>query len=360
MVYSVLRFFFRRKRKEYMRNLLFINSGQIGDLIVSSLLLENENHLSDFENIYFVIKKQYVDLFKSYKGRIKIIGYNSKAYKYFPIYKLKLLTFLYSLQIEKCFNLTAARGVINDEMALLSGAKETYCLNSDWRYLKKLFGKKMDKKYTAILGTTEKNEYNKHYEVLEFLGAPKEQIRFDNKVTFINDDDNLFILQMFSSTQKWIAIAPFASIEGKEWGINNFNSLCKSLGNEYSIMLLGSKDQQKRLNLIASGEKILNLIGKLKLPHVVSVLQKCHLFIGQDSGLTHLALRLRKKVIAIVGGGSFGRFLPIHYNPNSIFLYDKMDCFGCEWRCIYKEKYCLTNVSADKVLDSALSLLNAD
>ena len=54
-------------------------------------------------------------------------------------------------------------------MAILSGAEETVALNSDWKYLKKMFGKRMDSLYKEIIGKDNINEYEKHFAVLNYL-----------------------------------------------------------------------------------------------------------------------------------------------------------------------------------------------
>ena len=127
-------------------NILFINTGQIGDLIVSSIILENDIVFEGKGEIVFVVKDQYLQLFKNYNGKVKILGYNYIKYKYSLLYKYKFLMNLRHIGFKKCYNLTTARGILNDQMALLSGAEEIYCLNSNWKYLTNFFGKKLDKK----------------------------------------------------------------------------------------------------------------------------------------------------------------------------------------------------------------------
>jgi ADP-heptose:LPS heptosyltransferase len=78
-------------------------------------------------------------------------------------------------------------------------------------------------------------------------------------------------------------------------------------------------------------------------------MKNCSLYIGNDSGLTHLAHQLNAPLIAIIGGGKFGKFFPYKEREDAVFLFDQMDCFGCDWNCIHDKRYCLINVSPELV-----------
>lgn len=34
-----------------------------------------------------------------------------------------------------------------------------------------------------------------------------------------------------------------------------------------------------------------------------------------------------------------------------------MECFNCNWKCIYKERYCLTMVNVDDVVKESYNIL---
>ena len=357
IIYNVLKLIIKKKKNKQNDSLLFINTGQIGDLMVSSMILDNDN-IFDASKIYFLIKEKYLELFNDYHGKVNIVGYNYLKYKWSIFYKLKFLKYLHSLNLSKCYNVTSARGILNDEMSLLSGAGEVYCLNSNWRYLKKAFGNIMDREYDGVLCEDKTNEYDKHIELLNHF-KQREDINFKNKKVFnilrspkllsnenLNDDD-------------YITVAPLPSDMKRSWGINNFKELCKELTKSFKIVLLGSENDREILDIISeSNKKIINSAGILKIFEVPSVISKSRLFIGNDSGLTHIALKLDVSVIAIIGGCNYGKFFPFgEENPDVVYHYDKMDCFGCEWKCIYNERLCLTNVTLEDVLLSSNKLL---
>ncbi|PJA98316.1 MAG: hypothetical protein CO128_07890, partial [Ignavibacteriales bacterium CG_4_9_14_3_um_filter_30_11] len=146
-------------------NLLFINTGQIGDLIVSSIILDKIDLLKKkYNKCYFLLRKEYRGLFENMES-IEFIYWSYRKYKYNLFYRIKFLLMLRKLNLIVTFNLTAARGVTVDELSLLSGSKNIYALNSNFRYLTKLFGKKLDQMYIKILAENILNEYDKNIEV---------------------------------------------------------------------------------------------------------------------------------------------------------------------------------------------------
>ncbi len=347
-----------RKSKKYkQKNLLLINSGQIGDLIISSLLLENPDILIVYDKVIFLIKNEYLELFSDYKGPIEVKGYDYFKYKYNIIYKIRLLHNLRDIGFSKSINLSAARGILNDEITILANAEESYCLNSNFKYLGNYWRGKLNSYYTKILAGDIINEYDKHLELLKFLN--KDTIKtpnFFNKFLFNTNKKIKFDVDF--QNQKLISIAPFSSYGDRDWEQNNFEQLIQKLNDHYHIILIGSGRQKEKLLRIKSNYTNVSVMaGGLHLNELPTLIMKCDLFVGLDSGLSHIALKLNVPMIAIIGGGQFNRFFPWGSSNQSIYLYHKLDCFGCEWECITDKPYCHTNVTVDQVYQSAIKLL---
>jgi ADP-heptose:LPS heptosyltransferase len=136
----------------------------------------------------------------------------------------------------------------------------------------------------------------------------------------------------------------------RSWGLDNYRDLCNSINDK--IILLGTNNELSSLEFVRAGRPNIKTITVLKLSQISAVLSKCLIFIGNDSGLTHLAHQLGRPMIAIIGGGKFGKFFPYKERDDALFLYNKLDCFGCNWKCIYDKKYCLTEIKVDQVMNS--------
>lgn len=352
-VFNLLRFFFKRN-KNSSGAILFVNTGSLGDVIISTLILENEKLFDESLELFLLIKNEYTGLLKNYNGRVKVIGLQSSNYKWNPFYRIKFLKQLHLLNLSFCFNLTSARGISSDEIALLSGARKVYCFANTWKNLKKAFSKTMDKYYVTVLFNGIGNEYRRHEELIKILTG-------SNKINIIDSGSQVFGKENYTLpiSGKYIAVAPLAQNFSRTWGVDKFRLLCEKLSTDYFVILLGTSNESKLLERVKNGNgKIKNLAGEIAIQDLSSAIKNSLLFIGNDSGLSHLALRLNVPMIAVIGGGAYEKYFPYSTNGTHVYKYHSLDCFGCEWVCSQKEMYCLTKVDAEEVYSAALKLID--
>lgn len=345
-IFNLFKLIFGKKTTEPKNNILFINSGQIGDLVVSSLLFENEDKLPGNLNFYFAFKNKFTGLFTDYKGRINLLPYSYYKYKYNPIYKYSLLKKFHSLNAVACYNLTAARGIQNDEMALLSGAKGIFCTDNSWKYLKKLFGKKMDLQYDEVMFTNVQNEYTKHIRLItKRFHVKLDDLEFKNRFTFKRNPELISTLP-----KGYLTMAPFSSIREKSWPLYKFKELTEKL-NDRKFVILGTTAQGKIISKeFGNAGNVLNCCGDFKLNEVASIIYDSSFHIGNDSGLTHIALKLGVPFASVIGGYNFNKFFPFVYDGMiGRYFFVPLKCFGCEWNCIYDRAKCLTDVPVEDV-----------
>lgn len=144
----------------------------------------------------------------------------------------------------------------------------------------------------------------------------------------------------------------------RNWKKILFFEIINKLSNSHKIILLGSTSQKRELeNLCENNANIKILAGELKLNEIPSIIKRAKLYIGLDSGLTHIALKVGLPLIAIIGGGEFGRFFPIKESEKVKFLYHKMDCFLCHWECKKSEMFCMTEITPENVMKEVEELL---
>ena len=106
---------------------------------------------------------------------------------------------------------------------------------------------------------------------------------------------------------KYIAIHMEASHPNK-WSRDNFRQLISHIINvkKLPVVLLGLDNSVK-----FPEEGIIDLRKKITLPEAAAVLSKSGCFIGNDSGLLHIAAAVGiKKLIVICYGAYYGRFVP--------------------------------------------------
>ncbi len=106
---------------------------------------------------------------------------------------------------------------------------------------------------------------------------------------------------------KYAVIFPGGNWTPKIWPIDNYNKLLIKLSQSYPklcFIIVGSFDEKKKyLNEIKKkipNEKIIDLMGET-LTLTSAYMKKSDLFIGNDSGLMHLAFASKLKTIALFG-----------------------------------------------------------
>jgi len=116
-----------------------------------------------------------------------------------------------------------------------------------------------------------------------------------------------------------LALGPMANWPGKEWQLKNFSEIaCRLTGNGgilagAPVLILGSNAERQRAEKVAadiSWPKCINLAGKLDLLTAYAVLRRSALFIGNDSGLMHIAAASGVPTL-----GLFGPSREEHYGP---------------------------------------------
>ncbi len=94
-----------------------------------------------------------------------------------------------------------------------------------------------------------------------------------------------------------LAISPAASAPFKEWPQHRFSQLAQSLTHDGAlknakVVVLGGPGDEAAAELAVRGlepSQVVNLTGKLGILETAACLAHAHLFVGNDSGLMHLA-----------------------------------------------------------------------
>ena len=144
--------------------------------------------------------------------------------------------------------------------------------------------------------------------------------------------------------KKWLAIGPGANWQPKIWSADNFAQVANSLkDNIDAVILLGGPADTSYSDTTASQLELpyLDLTGKTDLLTTSAVIQKCVIFLGNDSGLGHLASAVDTATVTVFGPGKPERYHPWH--PDN------------QWLC--GQAASLENIDTDTVSKAARQLL---
>jgi len=149
----------------------------------------------------------------------------------------------------------------------------------------------------------------------------------------------------------YISVSPFTAFgTAKEWGVENFEKLALLLqGKGIQMVILGSKKEHGRAERI-KGKNVVNLCGKTTLGMAAYISEKALVFVGNDSGLTHLAAAAGANTIAIFGSTSPTWTAPL--GSRVTILYKPPPCSPCEKRtCALKNKICMNAITPEEILE---------
>ncbi len=151
-----------------------------------------------------------------------------------------------------------------------------------------------------------------------------------------------------------ISIAPCSLFYWKSWRPERFAELASRLVKDYrsKVILIGSHTERNildKINKIANYQAI-NTAGQLNLSQITALINQSAIFIGNDSGLIHIAAAVRTPMIQLFGPGQLEVFG--HVNERSIVLM-KGDCpyHPCRERtCQNKQDWCMDRILVEDVI----------
>ena len=215
-----------------------------------------------------------------------------------------------------------------------------------------------------------RHEVVRNLMVLETLGATVRDSSLEVRLT---DRDRAFasrVLANIPASTKLVALGIGANSAGRRWPLSRYAeciSRLSRLARVQPVIICSVGERQQALHLA----KVLNckaiILGGAPLRQVCAVLERCDLFIGNDSGAAHLAAAMDRRTIVIARhprngdpnhGNSPLRFAPYGREVHVLQPLSGMD--GCTDCCHRPEPHCITAVSVDDVFTAACRMLGGE
>jgi len=133
-------------------------------------------------------------------------------------------------------------------------------------------------------------------------------------VAWTSDADRQRVLALLPPDRRFIALAPTANWEPKVWPADRFAAVFRHIVGKDSVAIVlggpGETEQAMAAPLLAALPGAIDLVGRLTLPEVVACLERCDLFVGNDSGLMHLAAAAGTPTIGLFGPTDAATYAP--------------------------------------------------
>lgn len=174
----------------------------------------------------------------------------------------------------------------------------------------------------------------------------------------IHFSDDFIRDRIIVSKKILVAIHPGSGSRQKCWPVERFAALMNWLNSEMEAQIFivsGPADGEIVEELKTKVKENFTLVDHLSLPKLAAVIRRCNLFLGNDSGITHLAAAMGVHTVAI-----FGPTDPNIWGPRGEqvkILYKKAYCSPClaDTRRNCSTQICLENIKNDDVMHEVRS-----
>jgi heptosyltransferase-1 len=166
--------------------------------------------------------------------------------------------------------------------------------------------------------------------------------------------------EMGLSGRRFAVLNPGAGWETKLWPVGHYSELARLLRDQLALDVLvswfGARERELAERIAAAGPA--RPAAATDLPELAELLRRAALYVGADTGPTHIAAAVGTPTVAIFGPADAVRNRPL--GPRLEVLTAGLDCAPC-WRrkgC-RRAVECMTAVRPEQVLAAARRLLSA-
>jgi heptosyltransferase-2 len=220
---------------------------------------------------------------------------------------------------------------------------------------------------TAVAYRHDQHEVDNFLDVLKADGVAvtDNQLEYWTTPTEEKSVDELLALNGIGPHEPLIALHPFSAIVQRGWHLDNFASLATDLANaSYRPLILGAANDRGQFSTAANkfGSSAIDLVGKSSLRVTMALLKRCALFVGNDSGIMHLAAAADIPLVAIFGPQSPVKFGP--WNRRATVIYSKFHCSPCRQKFFtecqpspHGKPECIESITVAEVVAACKQLL---
>ncbi|HEY3127992.1 MAG TPA: glycosyltransferase family 9 protein [Acidobacteriota bacterium] len=158
---------------------------------------------------------------------------------------------------------------------------------------------------------------------------------------------------------QYILMQPFAVQFTKEWDGARFVELARRLREKYQVPVIaaaGPSESEKLRRLVSAGENTIIGLFNPPLEELIVWIDQCGLFVGNDSGPTHIAAARKKKIVVLWGSSDYHAWHP--WAADYQLLRADLPCIPCPGdRCYqFDTPKCIESISVDHAFHAAMRL----
>lgn len=330
--------------KNKIKKILCIKPRGIGDIILSTIILENLHSHFPGVKIDYLTETFAKDSLKNNPLVDKTLTMQNKE---FPLkVALRIRREKYDLIIDLWCNPRSA------QITFLSGVK--YRLGFAYR------GRKWAYNLHATSGRGNYHSAEHNLELLKSLNVPiiSKKIHF-----YINEEDNKFgkefVESKFSKGTFIFGIIPSGGWNSKRCDAEKWVEICKIILQKYSVKFLilwGPGDENDATFIKQKFPKYTELAPTTSIGQLAGIINNCNFILANDSGPMHISVVLHKPTLGIFGPTDPAKHGP-YSETSSYIINEDLFCIKCNLReCKYHHE-CFFQLSNEKILQKINDLI---
>lgn len=248
-----------------------------------------------------------------------------------------------------------------DPQGLLKSACATWMSAAPWRIGKEEAREAADFAYNHIIPERWDQTYvsQRYLELCEPFGVSRDD--YVPEIFLVDEDfgptNELYDAEALDGPRPVVALAPFAAEARKEWPPEYWVQLGDLLTEELDaqIIIPGSTGEREKARALGDRMKRPAIVfaGKTNMRQAAAFLQRVDLFVGGESGLTHMAFAVGTPLACIVGPTPL-RNGPKGPGARTVFA-EGIECRPCRNRKCEHRK-CLMQVTPEMVCEAAVAV----
>jgi len=129
--------------------------------------------------------------------------------------------------------------------------------------------------------------------------------------------------------QKIALIHPAAAFATKQWATENFARVAEFLTDRgFAPVAIAASNEKPLLETLCSETNVKIVTFDLSLPEVTALAARAQLFVGNDSGIAHIAAAVGTPAVVIFGSSNLSHWRPWNSAPAEV-VFEEMPCQPC-------------------------------
>ena len=148
-------------------------------------------------------------------------------------------------------------------------------------------------------------------------------------------------------------IHPAAAFETKQWPTENFARVIDEVAARglTPVVIVAPKEKQVLDSVVQQSSARVIGLTDLSLPEVTALAARAHLFVGNDSGIAHIAAAVSTPCVVVFGSSNVAHWRPWTTNQNEV-VREEMKCQPCHgYFCAeFETPQCILRIPVERVV----------